>query len=94
MGGIRRFLTQQVTIRPCIEERLIALPAFFSDGQRDRAAGIPVFDLRHQAAHPLVGKIAVLAALKDKGAKTKFIPSLAAVQNLLLAQTVPLGVAF
>ena len=67
-----------------VKQPFEALLSPFSERERHRAVGVPPLYFAHDSAHQLVGVIAVLAALQNKGAKSQFITVIAAEKNLLL----------
>ena len=92
MRRIGRFLPQKIPLRSRIEIRLIAFPALLANGQRNRAVRMVFMNGSHQLAHPLIGIPGVLAPLQHKGSEAQLIALFAAVQNLLPAQAIPLGI--
>ena len=91
MNLIRRFMAQEVAVGASLEEALVALLGTLSDGEGNGAVGIGAFDGLDDIFQFILGKIAILPALKHKGAKAKAIALAAAFQDFLLGQAVAFG---
>ena len=85
IGG---FVTAQITVRACIEHRLIGFTRELSERQRYCTVRELCFDLSYQMANHIDRECAVLAALHDKGAETKCIALTGAVPYLRFGQAV------
>ena len=92
MGLVGGLVAEEVAVRPGVKEPLIALPGPLPQGEGHGAVGVAFLDLPNQGAEDLVGKIAVLAPLEDKGAEVQGVALLAAGQNVLRGQAVAVAV--
>ena len=90
---IRRLVPKKVAPRPRIVQRLIELPAEFSDGHRHRAVRPALRDAPHYMAHLLLIIIRILSALQDEGPEPMLIAVRAASEDVLFIEPVSLHAA-
>lgn len=85
-------VAEEIPVCPGLKEALVAGPAPLPQGESQGTVGPPGLDLLDERAENLIGEVAVLPPLKDKGAKAQGIALLAAVQNVLGGQAVAVTV--
>ena len=89
--GVGRLVPQEIAVGPGRAQGGIALLRPLADRQRQGARREFALDGRDQACQACVGKVGVLPALQDKGAKAQRIARPAARQDLVLGQPVAAG---
>ena len=70
-GGL---VAQKVAIRSRVVEVLVAFPRTLTQREGDGAVGVSLLDGAEKGSEPLVGEVAVLAALQDEGAEAQLVP--------------------
>ena len=88
----RRFVAEQVTVSPRFKEPLVAFPRPLPQREGHGAVGVCRLDGGEQGSEPLVGEVAVLAALQDEGAEAQLVALGAGRKNILLGEAVAVAV--
>ena len=76
-------MPQKIAVGTGFIVSLIAFFGFFSDGKCNGAVGIAFLNYPDQLDDAFICIISVFAALQDKGAKSKFITFLTALQDVV-----------
>ena len=83
LQAVGRFVTKKIPLGTRIKQSFVTFVTAFAERKRYCAVGIFLLDYLHNIAHNIIGKISVLSALQNKGAKTERVACIAALQNLL-----------
>ena len=83
LQAVGRFVTKKISVCTRIKQSFVTFVTAFAERKRYCAVGIFLLDFLHNIAHNIIGKISVLSALQNKGAKTERVACIAALQNLL-----------
>lgn len=83
MQGIRRLVPQEIPVRARFPQAAVAFLAPLSEREGDGAVGKTCFQLPKNVAEKLVGKMKILTALENEGAKAERVSLPGAGKDLL-----------
>ena len=78
MRAVRRLVAKQISVRARVKKRLIRLPRFFTDRERDGAVRVSCPDSSNKRRDFFVGPPAVFPALQDERTVSEPVALLAA----------------
>ena len=88
---VTRLVSEQIAVGPCTTHRTVGLGAALAHRQRYGLVGVTFFYRADNVCYPSIILLDILAALQHKSVKAQRISHAAALENLILAQTVALG---